>query len=772
MPDLEERKRRNYDYRIIETEEELGWAISNLTRASTIALDLETSGFDWRKDYVVGWAFSWQPRQGIYIPVAHSTGVQLPHDFVADALRPVLEGDRVTAIHNAKFDTRFVRALGITMPYDQIHDTLLEAFAAADGYQRFGLKELTQAIWKIRQIGFDELFPKRTKNKNIADVMIDLAGEYACEDADFCLRLHEMFFPRVEQKFIYQLESKLWPVVQRIEEVGVKVDEEYVERAADYLEREAEKVAHIVYDQVEAATGQRIEFNLRSSDQLGEVLFDVMKIPARRKTKTGKWVTDAVTFELLKDEWPVCANVLTYRSMRSNAQTLRKMKSAHMNPLTGRIHTQYGQAGATSGRFSSNSPNLQNVSKVKEWEVVRPDGSTYTVKVSPRMALVAGDGYYLLELDFASIEFIVMAALAGQEDIVEFYLGGGDVHKLTASQIYHIPVEEVTPEHRRRAKTYGYLILYGGSAAGLSDRTGGSEEEAAAEIAQFYRSYPNTLRWSRREKQRARSTHRVTTFFGRDQLVPEYKMPGRSAANKAERASVNRIVQGTAADYHKIGLIRTAKVGKELREKGFNAECVLQTHDSQTWLLPRTLHPDVAVPMLAEAMAVDVSGLPRMRVDAEVGTSWYPLAAYEEGMDLEATLERLDTERVAMKESFGASEEEEQQALQARMFDEGEEEPEAKRTVHQRLLVKLGEPKERERAASELLSVVGSFVGGNRVVVVAEGIEHELDLGTSLTERTLADALRPIFPDVEVKADRDALMAGVMAGIVNGGESR
>ena len=751
-------ERRNFDYRIIADEESLAWVVSEIQRASTIALDLETSSLDHRTGHIVGWAISWSERQGVYIPVAHSTGNQLDHSLVVDRLKPVLEsGDHITCFHNAKFDTRFLRGVGINIPVSTIHDTLLEVFCAAEGHEKFDLKDLTLSIFKVKQIAFADLFPPRTKVKNISTVMIDLAGEYACEDVDYTLRIHNLYYDKVRTKFIYRMESKLWPVVQHIEDAGIRIDGEFVEAAAQFVEREAQKVSSIIYDQVESATGHRHEFNVNSGPQVGEILFDVMKLPSKRKTKTGRNATDSVALELLQDRYPVCRNILTYKSMLSNVKTVRKLKDESVD---GKIYGQYRQAGATTGRFASSAPNLQNISKVKEWTVINSDGSEYTVSLSPRMAIVPDEGYYLVEMDFSAIEFIVMAALSGQKDIVDNYLAGGDVHTQNASQIFRVPMDDVTKEQRNKAKTYAYLTIYGGSAAGLADRLGMSEDEAAADIAAFYRARPHMLQWSRKVRDRARSTHKVSTFFGREQVVPEYEMLGSRAASKAERACVNRIIQGTAADYHKIGLLNTDKVGRQLRESGIDARCVLQTHDSQTWQIPDSVHPDQVVPRLTEAMAVDVNGLPRMRVESEVGASWHPLVDYEAGMDLDRSLVELREKRESAKALFG-----EPAALdvQAALFESGEDDV---LTPSMRLLLELGDPVVKDGAAVQMVEVLRSFPGQNTVVVVADGQEMPLaDYPTSLTERTLAEALRPLFPECVVRADREALVHGVMKGL-------
>ena len=756
-------------YITVDTEEKLADLARQMSACKTICLDLETTGLNRRKDTIVGWAIATREQEAFYIPVDHSIGDQLPSLTVIDKLKTILESCPTVVFHNAKFDTGFLLRVGVDIPEEAIEDTLLEVFSAGLGHDNFEFDVLVEKIFKHRTIKFDDLFPRGTKNKNIGNILIDIITEYAGEDADYTLRLHNKFFESVRTSFIYKMEKQLWPVVRRIEDHGAMIDPVWIDVSARYLEAEAEKVLGIIHDQIEAATGQRVEFNIASGDQLASVIFGMMQIPSTVKTPTGKQATSKIALERLATQYPVIANILTYRSMNSNAVTLRSLQTKHVDPDTGRIHTQYKQHGATSGRFASVAPNVQNISKIKEWVVYRVDGSTYEVSVSTRGAFIAPEGKYIIELDFAAIEYVIFAALAGAQDVVDSYLRGEDVHKKTASDIFKVPLGKVTPDQRRRGKTYNYLILYGGGAQGLSQRTGTSEEEAAAEIRAFYMARPKLQVYSRRVKDRARKTKTVHTFFGRRQVVPEYFQSGRRAASKAERASVNRIIQGTAADYHKMGLIRADTRMRKLYTDD-QAMMILQTHDSQTWEVDMSIPPSEIVPLLTDAMAADVSGLPRIRVDAQIGCSWYPLADWDESIDFESTIgtmRRVRAERIEQLTSAASDAPTEPTAEQLSMglSEMSQELPTTSNPV-QRLRLEPHEILTRDKAA-QLKSILTGFPGSNVVYLILDGQTPKplSNLPTSLTVDGLRDVLSPIFPNAIITIDREALVSAVLAGV-------
>ena len=756
------------DYRTVDTREKLDHLLGELRAHDRIILDLETSNLNPRIAYIVGWAFTVRSHCGWYIPVAHTSGTQLPSSEVIEELKPILEDPSKTiVIQNAKFDTHFAGSpqiqclanVGIRIDPARIEDSMLEAFVGAgqdisEGWERFGLDELSLNLFHYKKIKFLDLFPPKTKNPNIATVFIEIVTEYACEDVDFTYRIDEYYMPKVQGNFIYRLEKKLWPVVQRIEDVGVKVDTEYIDRMVTFLMAEAEKVKAHIFDQVSKALGKRTEFEINSYTQLTDVLFNQMGLPSLVKTKTGRPSTQDLALEPLEEDYPVVRNILTYRSMRSNAKKLMQDIVDNIDPTDGRVHTQYNQTGATSGRFSSSKPNVQNISKIKIWKVIRADGTSYEVKAKLRTAIVATDDYYYIELDYKQIEFIIMAQLAGEDTVVSGYERSEDVHVQTASVVMHKPMESVTDSDREKAKRWNYLIIYGGGAYGLSIRSGQTESEAQEEIRLFFQARPNFQRYIGRVKDKARVMKKVVTFFGRWQVIPEYFQRGRQAASKAERTGPNRIIQGTAADYHKLGLIKTDALAIVDTQN-----CVLQTHDSQTWEVHKSVRPQDIIPKLVEAMSLKVKGLPKIGVDVQVGLSWGTLEDYDPETDYSDAIPRWKAEREQILSDIGkVSDKPKQLAL-------GEEAPTADQPS-KRILFAPGQ-KVTSADRDQFIAILEAKPGANMFVVVRDSDGKQVpmpDYPTALSEIDGA-VFKPIFPDCKLTLDQSAFNENILQGV-------
>lgn len=490
-------KKLKVSYQIVTTEAALDKVLEEVAKAPVFAIDLETSSLDPLSGYIVGYGLCWKEGCAAYIPVGHDIGEQLDAELVATKLKPVLEDpSKYLLVYNAKFESRYLPQSDIHCKKAQFIDVMLEAYVAAESYkvQKIGLKNVVGIIYSHRMTEFEELFPRGTKkdNMHINMVPIEIVGPYCCEDADYTFRLHSRYEAQVKHQFIYKLEDQLWPYIMLIEDTGFPTNEQFLIDASKAIMVEANKVEKIIYQMSSKAIGRECHFDITSHTQLAEVLYDLMSIdpvvmtPKGKKTDKGKGgATSDLALERLAKTYPICRNILTYRSMMSNANTLGTKLREFVRD-DGRIHTQYNQAGATSGRCSSNDPNMQNQAKIKEWEVVRMDGTKYTVYLVPRDAFISPEDFYLLELDFAAIEFIVMAAESGEESILLAYERGEDVHKNTASAVLHKAINDVTKAERRKAKTWNYLIIYGGGAYGLSLRSGQGEEESDTEIKAFF----------------------------------------------------------------------------------------------------------------------------------------------------------------------------------------------------------------------------------------------------------------------------------------------
>lgn len=725
------------EYYLVLTEHELAQCVSYLETASVIAVDLETTGLDATVDKVVGVSLSTKEGLAWYIPVGHTIGEQLPIDVVGAALKAPLENTSKRIImHNAKFDTRFLSQLGITISYSVIDDTLLEAFVAAETHrlQRYGLKGITEVLYNHKQTDFKELFPRGTKVFNIATVPIDVVASYACEDADYTFRVDSRYYNTVQGSFIYKLERALWPCTQLIEDTGFPASVELMEASAVYILDQAEVVKGIILDMVEKAIGVRIEFDLSKPVQVREMLYTRLGLPIKVKTKGGSAATSEEALEKLSGQYPICSNVLAYRSMLSTAGSMGTQLLNFVGE-DGRIHTQYNQAGAPSGRHASSKPNMQNISKLHEWVITRLDGTKYKITIKPRAVFIPPEGHYLLELDYKAIEFIVMAAEAGEDSILQAYADGRDVHRATASIILKKPYEKVTSEERRKAKTWNYLIIYGGGAYTLSLSSGRTEEQCEKEIREFFRALARMAAYIQKTKDKARVTHRVCTHFGRWQWVPEYFEGSRKSYSKAERVCVNGVVQGTAADIHKMGLVRAIKMA--IKTWGWNkvAMCA-HTHDSQTWYIHRSIKPQDVVPKLIEAMSPVIANYPRILVDAEVGVSWGTLVGYDENVDYSKKFIELDTGWQSMLDSTRKG-----NLIQEHEVVEDE-------VIIDKVVVMSVAVTTREEVGS-VVEIVKQWPGVNSVHLSAGG-KSKLIGATSLYAKDMQAFLEPIHPNIRV----------------------
>lgn len=760
-------------HEVIQDEAKFAKLCDSLRAAPTLALDLETTGFDYDTDTIVGWALSCEEQTGYYVPVGH-TGIdsqrQLPFDDVAQALKPILEDPAKTiVIHNAKFDTRFTSRIGIAIDYDRIEDTELEAFAcqAVDQLDKFGLKYLEQKLWRIHPIDFDDLFPRNARQKNIATIAIDVAGPYACPDADYCLRLHNRYFPLLAERnrpgigLIYAIERALWPIVQQIEEIGVRADVEYMRRASAWLSLEAEKILKMIRHDLDMLLQQRGQppldaCNLNSNIQLAELLYGKLGLPVLFKTPTGRPSTDELSLERLATRYPICKAILNWREINKAAADLRpvegeeakqrKVIGSSINPRDGRIHTQYNQTGAQSGRFSSSAPNIQNIARSKAWRIDRPDGSTHTVEMQPRNAFIATPGYYFLEGDFSAIEFIIFSVLAGENSAVEAYLRGDDVHVQTASMVLGKPESEVTEAERQDAKVWNYLIIYQGSGNALSKRTGQDTAAAQADIDRFYLARPNFKRYVDAAIRSARKTHRSVTDLGRERYLPGYLAETRSLQGGADRTAVNHRCQGTAADIHKAAIVRTVRRVAEFYRHD-QARLAMQTHDSQMWEVHESIPPQEIAPLIRRNMAAKIGRFPEFRVDFKIGVALGDMHKYKDDQDYRELFAQWWAERDARLAAMPG---------EGVALSEEPDDPEPI-AVPMRINLVLGTGQPPSSADAErIISTLNAFPGENVVRLLLDDGEIILRRApTSLSAAALLSLLQPIYPHAQASVDHE-----------------
>jgi DNA polymerase-1 len=556
-----------------------------VTRAAAqgwVAVDTETDALDSVGGGLVGVSMALAPGEACYIPLAHVDpdskgdgdmfGADPPRQIrMAEAikvLKPMLEDAATLKIgQNIKYDLSVFARHGIQVA--PIDDTMLISFALNAGMHGHGMDELSERYLGHKPISFKEVAGTGKAQKTFAQVALDKATEYAAEDADVTLRLWQVLKPRLRTEqvtTVYEtLERPLVPVLAAMEQAGIKVDRQMLSRlSADFSQRMAALEA-----QAHEQAGR--EFNIGSPKQLGEILFDEMSIPGGKKTKTGAWVTDADVLEGLAEEGhPLPRTIVDWRTLSKLRSTYTEALQAAIKPETGRVHTSYMMAGAQTGRLSSTDPNLQNIPvRTEEGRKIRE-------------AFIAEDGNVLVSADYSQIELRILAHMADIPALKQAFKDGLDIHAMTASEMFGVPVEGMDPMVRRQAKAINFGIIYGISGFGLARQLGIPQAEAAAYIKEYFKRFPGIRQYMDETKAFAHETGYVRTAFGRKINLPDMKAKGPARAF-AERQAINAPLQGTAADIIKRAMIRMPEA---LAAAGLTARMLLQVHDELVFECP------------------------------------------------------------------------------------------------------------------------------------------------------------------------------------------
>ncbi len=568
-------------YETITRREDLDRWIEAAYDAGYVTIDTETTSLDAMRADLVGLSLSIIPGSACYVPVGHGKGPepglemgdalpqQLPRDQVIAALKPLLEDPSVLKIgQNIKYDYVILARLGIRLaPLD---DTMLISYALDAGLHGHGMDALSEQFLGHKPIAFKDVVGSGKKQKTFDQVPIDAATRYAAEDADITGRLHVLFKPRLVQEHratVYEtLERPLVPVLADMEMTGIRVDrtvlarlsQEFAERMADL-----ERTAH-------ALAGET--FNLGSPKQLGEILFEKMGLTVAKKTKTGAYATGADILEALAAEGhDLPRTVLDWRQLSKLKSTYTDALTDCIHPETGRIHTSFSLAATSTGRLASSDPNLQNIP-------IRTDEGRQI-----RTAFIADKGKKLVSADYSQIELRILAHMADIAPLKQAFAEGLDIHAMTASEIFGVPIEGMDPMVRRRAKAINFGIIYGISAFGLANQLGIPRAEAQEYIDRYFERFPGIKAYMEDTKAFCRSHGYVTTLFGRRIHLPE--ITSKNAARRAfvERAAINAPIQGTAAD-----IIRRAmrRMPGALKTSGLRAAMVLQVHDELVFEVP------------------------------------------------------------------------------------------------------------------------------------------------------------------------------------------
>jgi len=606
-------------YVLVQTEEALADLARRLERAGRFALDTETTSPEAMRAHLVGISFALAPGEAYYVPVGHVGGApQLPLSLVVERLRPLLEDAKVAKVgHNAKYDMIVLAQHGAQLCGLEF-DTMIAAFLAGEGgggsYRpgegALSLKWLASRLLGIEMTEITQLIGKGRAQISMAEVPVELAARYAAADADMALRLRDALLPLVQEKgmerLFHDIEMPLVPVLARMELNGIAVDVGALREMSRVLAQEIRRVEEEIFRIV----GHH--FNVASPQQLSQVLFEELRLPKTRKLKSGSYSTDAQSLEELRGIHPIIDLIFEHRELSKLKSTYVDALPAMVNPRTGRIHGDFNQTGAATGRVTCSNPNLQNIP-------VRTELGSQI-----RQAFIArdvGPDPYLVAADYSQIELRIMAHLSGDPALIEAFLRDEDIHASTASQVFGVPLQEVTPSMRRRAKVFNFGVIYGLSDWGLSVRERISREEAAEFIRRYFERYPGIRRYIEETVQRTRELGYAETIFGRRRYLPEINSPNQNVRQAAERAAINMPVQGTAADIMKLAMNR---VYAEMERRALRSLMVLQVHDELIFECPA--HEVEEMKALLQEIMPSVAQLRvPLKVDVKVGKSWAEL---------------------------------------------------------------------------------------------------------------------------------------------------
>ena len=565
-----------------------------------MAFDTETDSLDPMQARIVGMSFSDRVGAACYVPLRHEgpdAPTQLPLEEVLARLKPWLEdASRPKVGQNIKYDTHVLANHGIQMR-GYAHDTMLQSYVL-EAHRPHSLSSLAQRHVGRSGLNYEDVAGKGAQQIPFAQVAVPVATQYASEDSDLTLHVHETLWPQLEAepklRDIYErFELPTSRVLQRIERNGVLIDKALLQQQSHEL---GQRIMQLEQEAYELA-GQ--PFNLGSPKQLGEILFVKQGLPIVKKTATGAPSTNEEVLEKLAEDYPLPARILEYRSMAKLKSTYTDKLPLMINAETGRVHTNYAQAVAVTGRLSSNDPNLQNI------PVRTAEGRRI------REAFIAPPGHVIVSADYSQIELRIMAHISQDENLLRAFAEGVDVHRATASEVFGVPVDEVASEQRRYAKVINFGLIYGMSAHGLAKNLGIERSAASAYIDRYFQRFAGVKRYMDDTRTMAKAQGYVETVFGRRLWLPEINSGNGPLRAAAERAAINAPMQGTAADLIKLAMVA---VQDALDAQGKRSRIIMQVHDELVlevpddeveWVrveLPRLMASvaQLRVPLLAE----------------------------------------------------------------------------------------------------------------------------------------------------------------------------
>jgi len=596
------------NFNIVTDKEKFLKILEKIGKEKLIAFDLETTSLDYINAEIVGISFALNSKKAYYIPIMHedqSEYKQLSEKLVLEKLKPILENSQIKKLgHNLKYDRNVLRNYKISLEGID-HDSMLLSYVYDSTAIRHGLDSVSEKYLSHKTIHYEDVAGKGVKQIPFSKVNIEIAAEYSCEDSLVSYELYNYLWKRVSKdanivKVYKEIEIPLVPVLSKIERNGVLIDSKKLQNLSDELDSELKEIQKKCYKITKK------EFNLNSPKQLQEILYTDLGIPVSKKTPTGKPSTNEDTLQFLSENYALPKLILEYRS-------LNKLKTGYTDKLplqvskkTGRVHTSYQQAITSTGRLSSTEPNLQNI----------PIKSIQGKKI--RNAFIADKGKKIFAADYSQIELRIMAHLSGDKNLLKAFKNKIDIHSFTASEIFNINIDKVSPEDRRSAKAINFGLIYGMSSFGLSKQLGIPIPEAKDYMDIYFNRYPKIQSYMNKMKAFAKTNGFVETLYGRKLYLPEINSKQGQRRSYAERTAINAPVQGTAADIIKIAMI---EIDNWLVKKKSKTKMIMQVHDELVFEVKKSKaknHQDQIVSLMENTFNLSVP----LIVEAEAGNNW------------------------------------------------------------------------------------------------------------------------------------------------------
>jgi len=588
-------------YQLVSHPKERKLLLENLLKQKEVCFDTETTDIEASDAELVGIAFSYEPGKAYYVDTPKGEEKSIVQEF-----KPFFEEESILKVgQNIKYDISVLKNYDIDVK-GEMFDTMLAHYLIQPD-MRHNMDVLAETYLHYRPVSIESLIGKKGKNQgSMRDVEPAKVKEYAGEDADITLRLKHIFEPKLKEaetlSVFDNIEMPLVPVLADMESEGINLDKGALEKLSKELTNDIERLEKEITE-IAGTT-----FNIASPKQLGEVLFDKMKLVEKpKKTKSGQYATSEDILQDLAKEHEIAQKILDYRQLSKLKSTYVDALPLMISPVTNRVHTSFSQAVAATGRLSSNNPNLQNIPiRTKRGQEVR------------KAFIPRGEDHLILAADYSQIELRLIAELSGDEAMMEAFLKNQDIHAATAAKVFGVSPEEVTREQRSNAKTVNFGIIYGVSAFGLSQQTTLNRSEASEIIKSYFKTYPGIRDYIEEQKEFARKNGYVETIMKRKRYLKDINSRNHTVRSHAERNAVNAPIQGSAADIIKLAMI---KIHQELTKKEFKAKMVLQVHDELVFDSPES-EIDIIKPIIKEAMENAVKTKVPLIVDFGQGRNW------------------------------------------------------------------------------------------------------------------------------------------------------